>query len=84
VPKRPSALADLLDGEPVFAQHHFSWRRGAETLDAEHARLEVDLEGSWEDAGGHFTVGTALEIDALLAAGTERADVRASLTSAQR
>lgn len=40
-----------------------------------HERLEVGLEGTWEDAGGHFTVGTALEIDALLAAGIEQADV---------
>ena len=29
---------------------------------------------SWEDLGGSFTVGTALEIDALLEAGVERAD----------
>jgi trk system potassium uptake protein TrkA len=29
---------------------------------------------SWEDLGGRFTVGTALEIDALLEAGIERAD----------
>ena len=40
-----------------------------------HARLEIDLERPWEDAGGHFTVGTALEIEALIAAGIERADV---------
>jgi trk system potassium uptake protein TrkA len=39
-----------------------------------HARLEVNLDSSWEDAGGHFTVGTALEVDALTAAGIERAD----------
>ncbi len=39
-----------------------------------HARLEVSLDGSWEDSGGQFTVGTGLEIDALLAAGVERAD----------
>jgi trk system potassium uptake protein TrkA len=39
-----------------------------------HARLEVSLDTSWEDAGGQFTVGTALEIDALTAAGIERAD----------
>jgi trk system potassium uptake protein len=39
-----------------------------------HARLGVNLDSSWEDAGGQFTVGTALEIDALLAAGVERAD----------
>jgi trk system potassium uptake protein TrkA len=39
-----------------------------------HARLEVSLDGSWEDSGGHFTVGTALEVDALREAGIERAD----------
>jgi trk system potassium uptake protein TrkA len=39
-----------------------------------HARLEVSMDSSWEDAGGQFTVGTALEIDALTAAGIERAD----------
>lgn len=40
-----------------------------------HARLEIGLEKPWEDMGGHFTVGTALEIEALTAAGVERADV---------
>ena len=40
-----------------------------------HERLDVDLDGSWEDAGGQFTVGTALEMDALLEAGIDRADV---------
>jgi trk system potassium uptake protein len=39
-----------------------------------HARLEVGLDRGWEDLGGRFTVGTGLEIDALLAAGIERAD----------
>ena len=39
-----------------------------------HARLELSLDVSWEDSGGQFTVGTGLEIDALLAAGVERAD----------
>jgi trk system potassium uptake protein len=29
---------------------------------------------AWEDRGGRFTVGTALEIDALLEAGIDRAD----------
>src|SRR4051794_24451162 len=33
------------------------------------------MEGSWEDRGGRFTVGTALEVDALLEAGIEDADV---------
>jgi trk system potassium uptake protein TrkA len=39
-----------------------------------HARLEVNLDKSWEDSGGQFTVGTALEEEALEAAGIERAD----------
>ena len=40
-----------------------------------HERL-VEMEGqSWEDAGGLFTVGTALEVDALVEAGIEQADV---------
>ena len=40
-----------------------------------HARLEVNLDKSWEDTGGRFTVGTALEVEALTAAGIEQADV---------
>src|SRR3954451_7136493 len=40
-----------------------------------HERLDVDLDGTWEDAGGRFTVGTALEMDALIEAGIEEADV---------
>ena len=46
-----------------------------------HARLEVGFESSWEDAGGMFTVGTGLEIDALLTAGIERADVFVAATN---
>src|SRR4029077_7282090 len=40
-----------------------------------HERLDAGQERSWEDAQGQFTSGTALEIDALLQAGIERADV---------
>lgn len=40
-----------------------------------HARLDDGLEKTWEDMGGQFTVGTGLEIDALLEAGIEQADV---------
>lgn len=40
-----------------------------------HARLELGLDQSWEDSGGQFTVGTALEIDAMLTAGIEETDV---------
>lgn len=39
-----------------------------------HARLEVGLDRGWEDLGGRFTVGTGLEVDALVAAGIENAD----------
>jgi trk system potassium uptake protein TrkA len=40
-----------------------------------HEQLDKDLVDSWEDAGGRFTVGTALEVDALVEAGIEQADV---------
>jgi trk system potassium uptake protein len=40
-----------------------------------HERLDAGQTLSWEDAGGQFTVGTALEIDALVQAGIERAEV---------
>lgn len=38
------------------------------------ALLDGGQELGWEEAGGSFTVGTALEIAALLEAGIERAD----------
>jgi trk system potassium uptake protein len=38
------------------------------------AQLEKGQNRGWEDIGGSFTVGTALEIDALLEAGIDRAD----------
>jgi trk system potassium uptake protein TrkA len=38
------------------------------------AQLEKGEDRGWEDKGGAFTVGTALEIDALLEAGIDRAD----------
>ena len=37
-----------------------------------HERLDANQQTSWEDAGGRFTVGTALEMDALLEAGSRR------------
>jgi trk system potassium uptake protein TrkA len=40
-----------------------------------HERLDAGMETSWEDAGGLFTVGHAIEADALVEAGIERADV---------
>ena len=46
-----------------------------------HARLELGLDNSWEDEGGQFTVGTGLEIDALLTAGIEDAQVFVASTN---
>jgi trk system potassium uptake protein TrkA len=40
-----------------------------------HERLDAGQTKSWEDSGGQFTVGTALELDALEQAGIDRADV---------
>jgi trk system potassium uptake protein TrkA len=40
-----------------------------------HDRLDADQESSWEDAGGRFTIGKAIERDALVEAGIEQADV---------
>ncbi|HSO98772.1 MAG TPA: NAD-binding protein [Solirubrobacteraceae bacterium] len=46
-----------------------------------HERLDKDQTNTWEDAGGRFTVGTALETDALIEAGIESADVFLAATS---
>jgi trk/ktr system potassium uptake protein len=46
-----------------------------------HERLDKDQATTWEDAGGRFTVGTALEIDAMIEAGIEEADVFIAATS---
>ena len=46
-----------------------------------HERLDANQQTSWEDAGGRFTVGTALEMDALLEAGIEQADVFVASTN---
>ena len=45
-----------------------------------HARLEIGLDGSWEDLGGRFTVGTGLELEALQQAGIESADAFVAAT----
>src|ERR671933_2045192 len=39
------------------------------------------MDEPWEEAGGDFTVGTALELDALQAAGIERADAFVAATN---
>ncbi len=40
-----------------------------------HERLDVELGQAWEAAGGRFTIGTALEMEALEEAGIGEADV---------
>ncbi len=45
------------------------------------ALLNRGQDESWEDLGGSFTVGTALEIDALLEAGIDRADAFVASTN---
>jgi len=40
-----------------------------------HERLDAGQPTSWEDAGGRFTVGTAIEIEALVEAGIADADL---------
>jgi trk system potassium uptake protein len=44
------------------------------------ARLAVGLDKSWAEMGGQFTVGTALEVEALTEAGIERADAFVAAT----
>jgi len=44
------------------------------------ALLERGLGRAWEDEGGQFTVGTAIEIDALEAAGIQGADAFVAAT----
>ncbi len=46
-----------------------------------HAKLGVGLEEEWEDHGGIFTVGAALETKALETAGIERADAFVAATN---
>jgi len=46
-----------------------------------HERLDVEIGQGWEEAGGRFTIGTALETDALVEAGIENADVFIAATN---
>ncbi len=45
------------------------------------ALLEAGLGRGWVESGGSFTVGHGLEVDALLAAGVERADAFVASTN---
>jgi trk system potassium uptake protein TrkA len=60
-----------------IAKQMLSERHEVSVLDEDPeaiALLNKGQQESWEDLGGRFTVGTALEIDALLEAGIEQAD----------
>lgn len=46
-----------------------------------HDRLDSGQETSWEEAGGRFTIGKAIERDALVEAGIEQADVFIAATN---
>jgi len=46
-----------------------------------HERLDQGMATSWEDSGGLFTIGEALESNALIAAGIEQADVFIAATN---
>lgn len=46
-----------------------------------NARLGVGLDGEWEDQNGIFTVGAALEVGALEAAGIRNADAFVAATN---
>ncbi len=46
-----------------------------------HAKLEVGLDEAWEDHGGIFTVGAALETSALETAGITKADAFVAATN---
>lgn len=45
-----------------------------------HDRLDAGQATTWEDAGGRFTIGHAIERDALVEAGIEQADVLIAAT----
>jgi trk system potassium uptake protein TrkA len=62
----------------AVAKHALEQGHDVSVLDEDplsHEQLDKDLADSWEDAGGRFTVGTALEVDALIEAGIEQAEV---------
>ncbi len=46
-----------------------------------HERLDVELGQAWEAVGGRFTIGTALEMEALEEAGIAQADVFIAATN---
>src|SRR2546423_5702998 len=67
----------------AIARSSISMGRDVSVLDEDPeaiAMLERGVDRPWEDHGGQFTVGTALEMDALVAAGIENADAFVAAT----
>jgi len=68
----------------AVARRALEQRHDVSVLDRDplsHERLDRAQTATWEDAGGRFTVGTALEIDAMIEAGIQEADVFLAATS---
>jgi len=68
----------------AVARHALAAGHTVSVLDEDplsHERLELGFTASWEEAGGRFTVGHALEVDALTEAGIEQADVFMAATA---
>ena len=62
----------------AVARHALAMGNEVSVLDEDplsHERLDAGQATSWEDAGGRFTVGHGIEIEALLEAGIEQADL---------
>ncbi len=62
----------------AVARHALAAGNDVSVLDEDplsHERLDAGQATSWEDAGGRFTVGHGIEIEALLEAGIEHADL---------
>jgi trk system potassium uptake protein len=62
----------------AVARHALAGGNEVSVLDEDplsHERLDAGQAASWEDAGGRFTVGHGIEIEALLEAGIESADL---------
>src|ERR1700729_4479812 len=68
----------------AVAQRALEQRHDVSVLDRDplsHERLNLEQTATWEAAGGRFTVGTALEIDAMIEAGIQEANVFLAATS---
>jgi trk system potassium uptake protein TrkA len=68
----------------AVARRALEQRHDVSVLDRDplsHERLNREQTATWEDAGGRFTVGTALEIDAMIEAGIQEANVFLAATS---